>query len=401
MASEDMIAKALIVIFIEPHSMTAFVSCPNCEQPVDLQARFCEHCGADLAVAAAIAAREIKKPIAPEVLVPRLGEYLIEKGIITQTHLEQALAYQRQKSENGTSLLLGQVLRELQLVDAETLDQVITEQILQLQSALRETNRQLERRVEERTRDLQRALERLTELNQLKANFIANISHELRTPLAHLKGYLDLLKENGFGALNEQQKGAVDILQRSELRLEKLIEDLISFSIASHGDLTLNITSIALDTLVERAVKGSSRKAQTTQIALRTDIEEELPHVYCDEEKIYWVITQLLDNALKFTPKGGNVVVRLSQKSPYLMLEVSDTGIGIPSDRLEEIFEPFHQLDGSATRRYGGTGLGLALCRQILVAHGSSIEVRSEAGCGAVFRFQLPIVMQLDSGSMP
>jgi len=126
-------------------------------------------------------------------------------------------------------LLLGQVLRELQLVDAETLDQVITEQILQLQSALREANRQLERRVEERTRDLQRALERLTELNQLKANFIANISHELRTPLAHLKGYLDLLKENGFGALNEQQKGAVDILQRSELRLEKLIEDLISF----------------------------------------------------------------------------------------------------------------------------------------------------------------------------
>lgn len=401
MASEDMIAKALIVIFIEPHSMTAFVSCPNCEQPVDLQARFCEHCGADLAVAAAIAAREIKKPIAPEVLVPRLGEYLIEKGIITQTHLEQALAYQRQKSENSTSLLLGQVLRELQLVDAETLDQVITEQILQLQSALRETNRQLERRVEERTRDLQRALERLTELNQLKANFIANISHELRTPLAHLKGYLDLLKENGFGALNEQQKGAVDILQRSELRLEKLIEDLISFSIASHGDLTLNITSIALDTLVERAVKGSSQKAQTTQIALRTDIEKELPHVYCDEEKIYWVITQLLDNALKFTPKGGNVVVKLSQKSPYLMLEVSDTGIGIPSDRLEEIFEPFHQLDGSATRRYGGTGLGLALCRQILVAHGSSIEVRSEAGCGAVFRFQLPIVMQLDSGSMP
>jgi len=94
-------------------------------------------------------------------------------------------------------------------------------------------------------------------------------------------------------------------------------------------------------------------------------------------------------------------VVKLSQKSPYLMLEVSDTGIGIPSDRLEEIFEPFHQLDGSATRRYGGTGLGLALCRQILVAHGSSIEVRSEAGCGAVFRFQLPIVMQLDSGSMP
>ncbi len=378
--------------------MTASVPCPNCEQPVDLQARFCEHCGADLAVAAAIAAREVHKPIAPEVLVPRLGDYLIEKGIISRANLEQALTYQKQKSEDGQPLLLGQVLRELKLVDAETLDQVITEQILQLQSALRETNRQLEVRVEERTRDLQRALERLTELNQLKANFIANISHELRTPLAHLKGYLDLLKENGFGVLNEQQKAAVDVLLRSELRLEKLIEDLISFSIASRGDLPLNIASAALDTLVARAVEASRPKALTTQVDLCSEIEADLPHVYCDEEKIYWVITQLLDNALKFTPKGGKVVAKLTRRDPYLMAEVSDTGIGIPSDRLEEIFEPFHQLDGSATRRYGGTGLGLALCRQILVAHGSSIEVQSEAGRGATFTFTLPIVMQPDTG---
>lgn len=381
--------------------MTATISCPNCEQPVNPRARICEHCGVDLAVAAALATHEVKVPIAPEILVPRLGESLVEKGIITLNGLEKALAYQKQQADRGHTLLLGQVLRELRLVDAETLDQVITEQIAQLQSALRQTNKQLEQRVEERTRDLKRALEKLTELNQLKANFIANISHELRTPLAHLKGYLDLLQEEGFGELNEQQKGAIETLQRSEARLERLIEDLISFSIASRGDLTLTVTPVALDALVQRALKMSTSKAQSANINVQSKIEADLPPVYCDDEKIMWVITQLLDNALKFTPKGGQVTLELSKQGEFVTFVITDTGIGIPSDRIEEIFEPFHQLDGSATRRYGGTGLGLALCRQIIEAHGSSIDVFSKAGGGATFKFVLPTVVPMVSGNAP
>ncbi len=189
--------------------MTDPISCPQCSQPVDSQARLCEHCGADLAIAAVLAERQLQlggSPLAapaltPEILVPRLGNYLIEQGVLAPADLERALAYQRQKAQAGDPLLLGQALRELGLVDRETIDGAITVQILQLQSALQQANRELEARVKERTLELERAIEKLTELNKLKANFIANVSHELRTPLTHIKGYLDLLAEGSLGDL--------------------------------------------------------------------------------------------------------------------------------------------------------------------------------------------------------
>jgi len=152
--------------------MIASIPCPNCEQAVDPQARFCEFCGVDLAVAALIAERQVSRPvltaknipIVPEILVPRLGDYLIEKGIIAQVDLDRALELQKQRTESGKQILLGQMLLELNLITSEILDQVITEQILHLQTALRQSNQLLEQRVEERTRDLQHALEKLEEL---------------------------------------------------------------------------------------------------------------------------------------------------------------------------------------------------------------------------------------------
>lgn len=388
--------------------MTAPISCPNCEQPVDPQARFCEHCGVDLAVAALIAERQVKLPISPpvnlpivpEILVPRLGDYLLEKGIITQVELDHALELQKQKADSGTPILLGQILRELGLVSSEILDQVITEQIYQLQTALRQSNRLLEQRVEDRTRDLQHALEKLGELNQLKANFIANISHELRTPLTHIKGYLDILMEGGFGPLSDPQRSALEILQKSELRLEKLIEDLIQFSLISRGELSLTREPVALDSIVRRAVDASMYRARSAEVILKADIPLDLPMVSCDEEKIEWVITQFIDNALKFTLKGGKVEIKLSQNGDQVVLMVADTGIGIAGDQLSEIFDAFHQLDGSATRHYGGTGLGLALCYRIVEAHASTINVKSQVGVGTEFSFALPIAAQLLTDSL-
>ena len=383
--------------------MVTNVSCPSCEQPVDPQARYCEQCGVDLAMAAVLAERDVQLPqflaggLTPEILVPRLGDYLLEKGLVTQEDLDRALAVQKGKIEEGSTVLLGQVLCGLKLIDSQTLDQVITEQILQLQSALRQSNIQLEQRVTDRTRDLQNALEKLTELNQLKANFIANISHELRTPLTHIKGYLDILEEGGFGWLTEPQQNAVEILKRAELRLEHLIEDLIQFSLASKGQLALNIKSLDLDQLVIKSIEATSHKAGISAISLTTTMPEELPDVYGDGEKIGWVIQQLVDNALKFTPKGGTVEIRAFVGNDTVTLMISDTGIGISPERLEEIFEPFHQLDGSPTRRYGGTGLGLALCRRIIEAHGSKMEVRSQIGVGSSFAFALPCAHPLQT----
>jgi signal transduction histidine kinase len=123
---------------------------------------------------------------------------------------------------------------------------------------------------------------------------------------------------------------------------------------------------------------------------LNFEVRSDIPFVQADEEKISWVILQLIDNAIKFTPSGGQVNLSIDKESETLvMVTVADTGIGIPPNRLEEAFEPFHQLDASSTRRYGGTGLGLALVKEIVSAHGSIVNVKSEEGKGSTFSFPL------------
>jgi signal transduction histidine kinase len=144
--------------------------------------------------------------------------------------------------------------------------------------------------------------------------------------------------------------------------------------------------------MIEQVIARLSVKANEKSITLQKACLAELPKARGDEEKLAWALMQLMDNAIKFTPNGGQVTLSLKRDAGFLEVAVSDTGIGIPPERLEEIFEPFHQLDGSATRRYGGTGLGLALVKQILSAHGSAIHVQSEVGKGTCFRFVLAVV---------
>jgi signal transduction histidine kinase len=328
--------------------------------------------------------------LSPEMLVPRLGESLVQGGHLNELDLQKALAYQQEQVAEGKTCLLGQALLELKLIDQATLDQAVTEQIIQLRSALQAANRTLERRVAERTSELQEALERLSELGQLKANFVSNISHELRTPLTHIKGYLELMVTESLGPITEEQRHALRVSQKSSQRLENLIEDLIMFSMASRGEMSLKQEPLDIVRLADLAVKTVSQKAEERGVVVHVIAGENLPLVQGDSEKIIWVLNQLLDNAVKFTPSGGRVVVNLKQEhADLVMVSVVDTGIGIPSHRLKEIFEPFHQLDGSPTRKAGGTGLGLSLVRQIIEAHGSMIEVSSQEGRGSTFKFPL------------
>lgn len=364
--------------------------------------RFCEHCGVDLAMAVVLAEQEALLPIqpvsglpmVPEVLVPRIGDYMIERKLLTQEGLRRALSYQKEQLKRGKSVLLGQAMLELGLVSRETLDQVVTAQILELQNALSDANRALKQRVQERTLELQRALERLSELNILKSNFVSNISHELRTPLTHIKGYLDLFAEGGLGPLSQPQFEALKVMMRAEERLERLIEDLIQFSLSSRSDLNLDLEKVDLHDLIKNGIERLQPKAQAQEISIHTHLSENLPPVWADKDKISWVLLQLLDNAVKFTPKGGKVIIQASTNQGPVNIAVIDTGIGIPKERIPEIFEPFHQLDGSATRHYSGTGLGLTMARRIIEAHGSSVKVDSIVGKGSRFEFTLPSVHQ-------
>lgn len=329
--------------------------------------------------------------IAPETLVPRLGELLIERGLLGLKDLEAALEFQQDKIGSGEPRLIGQVLVELGFVDQYSLDEVITVQIFQLQHNLERTNRELEQRVADRTAELQGALLKLTELNQLKSNFVSNISHELRTPLTHIKGYLDILSDRSLGPLTPLQQEAINVLVRSEDRLEQLIDDLIQFSLAVRGELKLSLQPLDIRQMVNAYLPQTLKKAKAKDIDLEITIPVGLPKIYADEDKIQWVLNQLLDNGIKFTPTGGQVRFSAQPELDFIEFTISDSGIGIPEESISEIFNLFHQLDGSVTRRYSGIGLGLAMVHHILEAHGSEINVDSSPDQGTRFSFSLPV----------
>jgi two-component system sensor histidine kinase/response regulator len=330
-----------------------------------------------------------KVPLTPEILVPRLGHVLVEKGLITEQQLQFSLDRQTELKKQGTPSPFGMILVENGFLNQSDLDQAVTEQIMALRSALQEANQNLEKRVEQRTAELQEALQKLSELSLLKSNFVSNISHELRTPLTHIKGYLDLILSQDLGPINPDQQRAMQVMQRSSERLERLIEDLIMFSTAERGEISIHVTSFNLVSLCRAVVQRAKSKAAEKQIDVQLINVEDDIHIDADEDKIGWVLIALLDNAIKFTPAGKSVGFKLIIEGKFVRVNVFDCGIGIPKDKINEIFEPFHQLDGSSTRRYGGTGLGLALVRRIVDGHGSVIKVTSQVNLGSHFEFLL------------
>ncbi len=381
-------------------SKIQLILCPQCEHPLPGDARTCPNCGIDLALLSLLGEKSYldgspkyaPMDTTPQWLVPRIGDFLIKQGEISDEQLKMALSQQKKAAESGEHVLLGQTLLRLGYLERETLDRAITQQIVELHAALQESNRTLQQRVTERTKELRHALERLTEINQIKANLISNISHELRTPLAHIKGYVELFVAGQLGNLSEEQSDALRVTLRATNRLEGLIEDLIEFSTASREGITLHLQPVSIPELIDGVFNRSSEKAEKAGVALKAELPNTLPDLQVDRERLSWAIFQLVDNGIKFTPNGGNVNVQVGVDDLGIHFVVSDTGIGIPEDRIHEIFEPFHQLDGSPTRRYGGAGLGLALVKIIVDAHGAKLSVKSQEGKGTKFEFTIPSV---------
>ncbi len=329
------------------------------------------------------------KPLKPELLVPRIGDYLVDRGFITSEDLQKALFLQFENEKSNNPKLLGQILVEMELIDQITLDQIITEQIIILKNALEDSNKHLERRVAQRTIELEAALQANKKLNEIKSNLISNISHELRTPLTHIKGYLSLFIDGDFGHLPEEQTKIFAIMNRASERLEKLIDELIMFTLGENDELLLSIEECEMNSLITKIISNFAIKNDDHQILFSNNQFGSEIWVLADHKKIEWVISHLLENAIKFSPKKSPIKIELQSYDEDVQISVIDRGIGINEERIHEIFEPFQQIDGSSTRKFGGVGLGLALVNKILTVHKSKLTVHSEIGTGSRFDFSL------------
>jgi signal transduction histidine kinase len=375
-------------------------SCPQCHTPVRAGDTVCRSCGINLALAAALAegytraARNV--PQAGQnggrtAELPRFGEFLVGQGYITAAELRAGLDRQRESAALGVHQAIGHTLAAMGLITRERLDEAGIQQVRQLQVALEENNRRLEARVAERTEALQAAVQQITELNEMKANFIASISHELRTPLVPIKGFSDLLLNGSLGQLSTGQQQAIETISRSGVKLDALINQLIQFASSVKGKLVVNATIVHVPDLFEPLWDYFQPRAEAGQVILARDLPDSLPLVLADAEKMYWVLYQLLDNAIKFTPPGGQVCVTAAAGPASMRLSVRDTGVGIRPENLGRIFEPFAQAGGAPGQLVDGTGLGLALVKRIVEAHHARVEVASQVGQGSTFAFELPL----------
>lgn len=233
--------------------------------------------------------------------------------------------------------------------------------------------------------------QRIRELNRLKSNFLSMVSHELRTPLTTILGYITYLKTEKAGSLNQAQKDCLIISEEEAELLNHLIEELLDLSKIETGQFKVNLEGVNLSGVISKAISSLKLLAQKQEVTLENDIPENLPLVLADKERILQVVVNLIENGIKFNRRGGKVSIYASNHSQdnKLLFSVSDTGIGIPEDKLEKIFDTFYQVDSSRKRRYGGCGLGLAISKTILKLHHGAIWAESKIGAGSKFTFEL------------
>jgi signal transduction histidine kinase len=251
-------------------------------------------------------------------------------------------------------------------------------------------NAELEQRVAERTAELQRALTELRGLDHLKSEFITNVSHELRTPLQHVKGYIDLLAEGAMGNLTPKQAEGLSLAQEAVERLENVVDDIVDFS--SLDESTLAFEPIYLLDVCRSVINSYMAAATRRKVSITLSMAPELPLVNADRVAVTRVLRHLLDNAIKFGPSNQVVQIQVDRRGDRVRLAVRDHGPGLPPAEVDRIFDVFYQVDGSATRKAGGLGVGLALVRKLVEAHGSQVTVKSEMGKGSTFAFELPAV---------
>ncbi len=221
----------------------------------------------------------------------------------------------------------------------------------------------------------------------IKKDFVANVSHELRTPLASIKGYSETLLDDEVE--RDKQKEFLEIIDRHATRMSRIIDDLLILSRLESSAVSLVSATVDMRELIGSIVKGCLKGAQDKAITIKAELPDVLPPVMGDRDRLEQVVVNLIDNAIKYTPSGGEVTITAEGHEGEVRVDVSDTGIGIPADDISRIFERFYRVDKARSRALGGTGLGLAIVKHIIQGHNGRLDVRSELGEGSTFSFFL------------
>ncbi len=233
--------------------------------------------------------------------------------------------------------------------------------------------------------------DKLEALDKLKSNFFSAMSHELRTPLTSIKEGTNLLVEGVGGAVTEKQRKLLDIIAEESNRLIGIVDSLLDLSKMEAGMMTFHFSKEDILPLIQKAIAGLEPLAISKNVDVALQTAPELPRVKMDSMRILQVLQNLIGNAIKFTPSGGQVKVSAAQMNGAVQVSVTDTGKGIPKENLTTVFEKFQQVPVTDSCLQKGTGLGLTIARQIITAHGGKIWAESEIGKGSIFSFLLPV----------
>jgi signal transduction histidine kinase len=290
----------------------------------------------------------------------------------------------------------------------------MAQEIEKNRAELEDLNRNLEFRVAEKTENLTRAYERLQfsnqnlavtnreleaanrklkEIDRLKSDFISVVSHELRTPITSIKAFAELILMKPKMPVEKKTK-LISIINSESDRLARLISDILDLTKIEAGKLSWHITRLSMEDVIQTSVAGIHSLADNKSIAIATSTAHPLPRLYGDKDRLVQVLTNILSNAIKFTPQGGKIRIDARhEQSPrsQIMVSITDTGVGIPQEDLDLIFEKFRRSGDVLTNRTEGTGLGLAISRQIVQYHGGTIHASSTTGQGSTFTFTLPL----------
>jgi signal transduction histidine kinase len=303
-----------------------------------------------------------------------------------------------------TDQLMGRIKVYLRFIEQERQH---TKELEQKNAALLALNQQLQAEIQERKLANEIA-ERLRiaaeQANLAKSQFLANMSHELRTPLNAIIGYSELLLDDSDGADSDAGIDELSYIHESGKHLLGLVNDVLDMSKIEAGKMVVHNESFSLSSLLDEVIEQTRQFIKPETCALQAQLQEPLGNVYSDAAKVRQILLNLLSNAGKFTEQGTirlEVERQVREQQPWIIFRVSDTGIGMTAEQQATLFQPFTQVDGSSTRKYGGTGLGTAISKSFAEMLGGRIEAQSQPGQGSVFTVSLPAGAEAPVESLP